>query len=82
MPEYLIERNDTIQRMDVNLRYVVFGAIILNQIGRVAQLVRALHSHCRGPGFESLRAHFLIGRGCVEVGYPLMPAALLGIDLT
>ena len=27
--------------------------------GRVAQLVRALHSHCRGQGFESLRAHRL-----------------------
>ena len=26
-------------------------------IGRVAQLVRALLSHSRGPGFESLRAH-------------------------
>lgn len=26
--------------------------------GRVAQLVRALLSHSRGPGFESLRAHF------------------------
>lgn len=25
--------------------------------GRVAQLVRALLSHSRGPGFESLRAH-------------------------
>src|ERR1035437_6754137 len=27
--------------------------------GRVAQLVRALLSHSRGPGFESLRAHFM-----------------------
>ncbi len=26
-------------------------------VGRVAQLVRALLSHSRGPGFESLRAH-------------------------
>ena len=26
--------------------------------GRVAQLVRALVSHTRGPGFESLRDHF------------------------
>jgi hypothetical protein len=25
--------------------------------GRVAQLVRALLSHSRGPGFESLRVH-------------------------
>src|SRR5688572_19570162 len=28
--------------------------------GRVAQLVRALVSHTRGPGFESLRDHFYI----------------------
>ena len=28
--------------------------------GRVAQLVRALLSHSRGPGFESLRVHFPI----------------------
>jgi hypothetical protein len=26
-------------------------------VGRVAQLVRALVSHTRGPGFESLRDH-------------------------
>ena len=26
-------------------------------VGRVAQLVRALLSHSRGPGFESLCAH-------------------------
>jgi hypothetical protein len=29
----------------------------MQQNGRVAQLVRALLSHSRGPGFESLRAH-------------------------
>jgi len=28
-------------------------------IGRVAQLVRALLSHSRGPGFESLHAHLV-----------------------
>ena len=27
-------------------------------IGRVAQMVRALVSHTRGPGFDSLRDHF------------------------
>jgi hypothetical protein len=30
--------------------------------GRVAQLVRALVSHTRGPGFESLRDHLPCGR--------------------
>ena len=30
---------------------------LLVLVGRVAQLVRALLSHSRGPGFESLRAH-------------------------
>lgn len=28
--------------------------------GRVAQLVRALLSHSRGPGFESLHAHSVL----------------------
>ncbi len=35
-------------------RIVSFG---VRQSGRVAQLVRALLSHSRGPGFESLRDH-------------------------
>src|SRR5262249_44897734 len=39
--------------------------------GRVAQLVRALVSHTRGPGFESLRDHFP-SFGCV----PPLPSAL------
>ncbi len=30
--------------------------------GRVAQLVRALLSHSRGPGFESLRDHAPLSR--------------------
>ena len=30
----------------------------LRVIGRVAQMVRALVSHTRGPGFDSLRDHF------------------------
>jgi hypothetical protein len=29
----------------------------LRRVGRIAQLVRALLSHSRGPGFESLCAH-------------------------
>lgn len=49
--------------------------------GRVAQLVRALLSHSRGPGFESLRAHAvthgekrkagdltIIGLSCLSAG--------------
>lgn len=54
--------------------------------GRVAQLVRALLSHSRGPGFESLRAHAIMAKherpvisrssafcvyGCLVYGYPL-----------
>jgi hypothetical protein len=37
---------------------VVSGGIAERFAGRVAQLVRALLSHSRGPGFESLRVHF------------------------
>ncbi len=33
------------------------GYNLVRFVGRVAQLVRALLSHSRGPGFESLRAH-------------------------
>ena len=33
------------------------GTVTLPHSGRVAQLVRALPSHGRGQGFESLRAH-------------------------
>ena len=33
------------------------GTIKATIVGRVAQLVRALLSHSRGPGFESLRVH-------------------------
>src|SRR5712671_4209540 len=33
------------------------GPVYWGEFGRVAQLVRALPSHGRGPGFESLRAH-------------------------
>ena len=35
-----------------------FKAVSVRRLGRVAQLVRALVSHTRGPGFESLRDHF------------------------
>jgi polysaccharide biosynthesis/export protein len=38
---------------------LTFPARLLFPFGRVAQLVRALLSHSRGPGFESLRAHFM-----------------------
>src|SRR5688572_10156931 len=37
-------------------------------IGRVAQVVRALVSHTKGPGFESLRDHFPTIRSDVRVG--------------
>jgi hypothetical protein len=44
-----------------NLGYVIGLAHITAPLralpGRVAQLVRALVSHTRGPGFESLRDH-------------------------
>src|ERR1019366_3734332 len=42
------------RRLFVAGRWLTFPARIR---GRVAQLVRALLSHSRGPGFESLRAH-------------------------
>lgn len=39
-----------------------FGGHVRSASGRVAQLVRALVSHTRGPGFESLRDHLPFGR--------------------
>ena len=50
------------------------GARLVSSVwhGRVAQLVRALLSHSRGPGFESLRAHEYI-TGLMERYDPLAP---------
>jgi hypothetical protein len=38
--------------------------------GRVAQLVRALVSHTRGPGFESLRDHCAPCPGALLTQFP------------
>ena len=46
MPGFLIALAERVY-LDYNLR----------RFGRIAQLVRALLSHSRGPGFESLCAH-------------------------
>ena len=51
--------------------YLLFLApkdMLDNHFGRVAQPVRALVSHTRGPGFESLRDHPFHLRRCSSSG--------------
>src|SRR4051812_38862247 len=51
------------------------------QDGRVAQLVRALVSHTRGPGFESLRDHSAASRHAARSSLHLVPSLMVRVRL-